>query len=259
MKYLSGRHKTNESGELNMQATEPIILAGPCAVEDAAMFEETVQFLVSKHIYLIRAGIFKPRTNKHSFQGLGTEGLRILSNLKRKFPVSFISEILDIKDFENMAEVVDIFQIGSRNMSNYALLKELGKSKIPVLLKRGMCATIYEFACAAGYLTEYGNKNIILCERGIRSFDTATRNILDLSCVPLIKKMTELPVIVDLSHSLGRKDIAPAMGKAALACGADGIMIEVHPTPATALCDAKQQMNFSEFDQFLNILTRGEL
>ena len=236
----------------------PIIIAGPCAIENQFMLEETVHFLNAKHLHLVRAGLFKPRTDYRSYQGLGTEGIPILSYLKQKYPVSFISEILDIRDLDRMAEAVDIFQVGSRNMSNYALLKELGKSGVPVLVKRGMCATIHEFACAAEYLTGYGNQHVILCERGIRSFDTATRNVLDLSCVPLLKKMTSLPVIVDLSHSLGRKDIAAAMGRAALACGAEGLMVEVHPSPATALSDEKQQMNFQEFDEFLNFINMGE-
>lgn len=242
-----------------MQIHDPVIIAGPCAVENAPMLEETIRFLDARRIHLVRAGLYKPRTDVRSFQGLGADGIPILADLKQKYPVGFISEILDIRDLERLAEVVDVFQVGSRNMDNYALLKELGKAGVPVLLKRGMCATLREFACAAEYLTQYGSRQVVLCERGIRSFDTATRNVLDLSCVPLIREMTALPVIVDLSHSLGRKDIAASMGRAALACGADGVMVEVHPDPDAAWSDARQQMSFREFDCFLDFLNRGEL
>ena len=234
-----------------MQEIAPVFIAGPCAIENRTMFEDSIRFLDSKDIHLVRAGLYKPRTDPHTFQGLGTSGISMLAELKREYPVSFISEILDLRDIEKMREVVDVFQVGSRNMSNYVLLKELGKAEVPVLLKRNMCATLHEFACAAEYLTEYGCPYVVLCERGIRSFDSETRNLLDLSCVPLMKSMTAFPVIVDISHSLGRKDIAVSMGKAALACGADGIMVEVHPTPETARSDAKQQMDFREFENFL--------
>lgn len=188
-----------------MQEVAPFIIAGPCAIENRTMFEDSIRFLDSKDIHLVRAGLYKPRTNPHTFQGLGTSGISILAELKREYPVSFISEILDVRDIEKMREVVDVFQVGSRNMSNYVLLKELGKAEVPVLLKRNFGATLHEFACAAEYLTEYGSPYVVLCERGIRSFDTETRNLLDLSCVPLMKSMTALPVIVDISHSLGRK------------------------------------------------------
>jgi phospho-2-dehydro-3-deoxyheptonate aldolase len=228
------------------------LIGGPCAVENYQMIKETTEYLLTKNITNIRANIFKPRTSPNSFQGLGLQGLKILSQLKKTHNVNLISEIVDTRHIELMIDYVDIFQVGSRNMSNFELLKELGRIAKPVLLKRGMSATIEEFICAAEYIIQGGNKDIYLCERGIRSFDNATRNTLDLSCVPLLKNQTELPVIVDLNHSLGRKDIIVEMGKAALACGADGLMLEVHPDPQNALSDEQQQLNFKEFENFHN-------
>jgi len=226
-------------------------IAGPCAVENYEMMVQTVEYLTIKNIVNIRANIFKPRTSPHSFQGIGINGLEILSKIKQKHKVCFVSEIIDARYIESMIDDIDVFQVGSRNMSNFELLKELGKITKPILLKRGMSATIDEFACAAEYIVHGGNNDIYLCERGIRSFDSTTRNVLDLACVPLIKKRTGLPTIVDLSHSLGRKDIIAEMGKAALACGADGLMVEVHPAPNGALSDAQQQLDFCEFESLL--------
>lgn len=231
-----------------------ILIAGPCAIENFQMFNQTIDYLLKKNVVYIRANIFKPRTSPHSFQGIGSKGLEILSELKNVHHVNFVSEIVDVRHIETMINHIDIFQVGSRNMSNFELLKELGKITKPILLKRGMSATIDEFICAAEYIMQGGNKNIYLCERGIRSFDKATRNLLDLTCVPLIKNTTGLPIIVDLSHSLGRKDIMVEMGKAALACGTDGLMLEVHPDPDKALSDAQQQLSFTEFESFYNEL-----
>jgi 3-deoxy-7-phosphoheptulonate synthase len=228
------------------------LIGGPCAVESHQMIKETIDYLLTKNVINIRANIFKPRTSPHSFQGLGINGLEILSQLKQMHEVNLISEIVDTRHVEIMIEFIDVFQVGSRNMSNFELLKELGKTRKPILLKRGMSATIDEFICASEYIIQGGNKSIYLCERGIHSFDNATRNILDLSCVPIIKNRTGLPIIIDLSHSLGRKDIVVEMGKAALACGADGLMIEVHPDPEKALSDTQQQLSFVEFDNFYN-------
>lgn len=228
----------------------PVLVAGPCAVENEEMLDKTVKFLVERGVQFIRAGSFKPRTSPYDFQGMGMEGLTILDRIRKKYNVKIVSEIVDTCHIDTMKEYVDIFQIGSRNMQNYELLKKIGKTSVPVLLKRGMCSTVNEFISAAEYILCGGNKNVILCERGIRTFETAVRNTLDLSCVAIIKKETNLPIIADLSHSLGRKDIAAKMAKAALACGSDGIMVEVHPNPEEALSDSRQQMNFQEFDQF---------
>jgi len=235
-----------------------ILIAGPCAIENFQMFNQIIEYLLTKKIVNIRANIFKPRTSPHSFQGIGLKGLEILSQLKQIHKINFVSEVVDARYIEAMIDHIDIFQVGSRNMSNFELLKELGKTKKPILLKRGMSATIDEFAYAAEYIIHGGNNNVYLCERGIRSFDSTTRNVLDLACVPLMKNRTGLPIIVDLSHSLGRKDIITEMGKAALACGADGLMMEVHPNPKNALSDAQQQLSFVEFENFYNKIFKDD-
>lgn len=234
----------------------PLIIAGPCAVENYNMMDKITDSLVKKGIRAIRAGAFKPRTSPDDFQGLGVEGLKILNEIRKKYNVKIISEIVDAKYIDIMHENIDVFQVGARNMYNYELLKELGKTSIPVILKRGMCAKIDEFICAANYILQGGNKNIILCERGIRSFDQSTRNVLDLSCIAIIKSETTFPIIADISHSLGRKDISLPVAKAILAAGADGIMVEVHNNPEEALSDSKQQMSLLEFDRFYNQLFR---
>lgn len=227
-----------------------LCMAGPCAIENYSMMERIAEFLLSYGITVMRAGAFKPRTLCSSFQGLGLQGLEILKQLKIKYDIKIVSEIVDLKYLDSMLQCVDILQVGARNMYNYELLKELGKVQVPVLLKRGLCATVREFIAAAEYISTGGNANILLCERGVRSFDNCTRNLLDISCVAIIKKETPYPVIVDISHSLGRKDIASPVAKAAIAAGADGIMVEVHEQPETALSDKEQQMNFEEFDNF---------
>jgi 3-deoxy-7-phosphoheptulonate synthase len=236
----------------------PLLIAGPCAVENYDMMDEIVSYLKKKHITLIRAGAFKPRTSPEAFQGLGLEGLKILNEIREKHRVKIVSEIVDTKYVDIMCQHVDILQVGSRNMQNYELLKELGKIKLPVILKRGMCATIQEFISAAEYIVNGGNKDVLLCERGIRSFDKSTRNLLDLASVAIIKRETRYPVLVDISHSLGRKDIAVEVTKAALAVGADGIMVEVHNNPEKALSDSKQQMNLMEFNHLYNSIKKLE-
>lgn len=234
----------------NILSGKPFCIAGPCAVENYSMMESIVSFLQSRGVTMIRAGAFKPRTLYRSFQGLGIEGLDIFKQIKKKYNVKIVSEIVDVRYLDEMLQCVDVLQVGARNMYNYELLKELGKVKAPVLLKRGLCATIKEFLAAAEYIFVGGNESILLCERGVRSFDNCTRNLLDLPGVAIIKKETKYPVLVDISHSLGRKDIASQVAKAALAVGADGIMAEVHEHPQTALSDSKQQMNFDEFTCF---------
>lgn len=226
------------------------LIGGPCAIENFQMMRESMDYLLSKNVPNIRANIFKPRTSPHSFQGIGLKGIEILQQLRQLYNANLISEILDPRFIEKMQDYIDVFQVGSRNMSNFELLKELGRVQKPILLKRGMCATIEEFLYAAEYITQGGNSKVFLCERGVRSFDNMTRNLLDLASVSIIKNKTQFPVVVDLSHSLGRKDIVVEMGKAALACGADGLMLEVHPNPRKALSDAKQQLSFTEFDNF---------
>ena len=226
------------------------LIAGPCSIESREQLEQVADVLVRHHVPFIRGGAFKPRTSPYSYQGLGAEGLRMLSEVGRQYGLLTISEILDPRDVQDGAEYLDIIQIGSRNMSNYALLKEVGKSRHPVLLKRGYMSTISEYLLSAEYIAAAGNTNLILFERGIRSFDNSTRNLLDISGIALIQKETSLPMIVDLSHSLGRKDILLPVAKAVLAMGIDGIMLEVHPDPGNALSDQQQQLNLHELESF---------
>jgi len=244
--------------EVFSKIAKSFFIAGPCAVENYEMIDKIVRYLVSKGISVIRAGAFKPRSSPDSFQGLGIEGLNILKEIRKKYKIKIVSEIVDIQYIDIMHETVDVLQVGARNMYNFELLKTLGRTSIPVLLKRGISATIKEFLCAASYIINGGNDKLILCERGIRSFDTSTRNVLDLSCVAIIKKEANIPIIVDISHSLGRKDIAVPMTRAALAAGADGIMVEVHNNPQSALSDSKQQMSLLEFDSYYNELLYGD-
>ena len=200
----------------------------------------------------MRGGAFKPRTSPYDFQGLGLEGLKILRQVADEEGMAIISEILNPNDIEIALEYVDVIQIGARNMQNFELLKEAGAVRKPVLLKRGLSATIEEFIYAAEYILAQGNDQIILCERGIRTYERATRNTLDISAVPILKKETHLPVIVDVTHSTGRKDLLLPTSKAALAIGADAVMAEVHPDPAVALSDSAQQMDIAEFNQYMD-------
>jgi len=231
------------------------IIAGPCSIESLEQMEQTAQFLVKNGLKFIRGGAFKPRTSPYEFQGLGLEGLKIIDFIRKKYKLLTVSEILDPRDLDVALEYIDIIQIGSRNMHNYALLKEVGKTNHPILLKRGMMATVKEFLSAAEYIVLNGNTNLILCERGIRTFEDSTRNTLDISCIAIVKQETSLPIIADLSHSLGRTDIALSIAKAIKSIGADGIMVELHPNSKKAQSDSKQQMNFKEFEKILATLS----
>lgn len=227
---------------------------GPCSVESFEQVEAVAKNLHAKGEKFIRGGAFKPRTSPYDFQGLGVEGLKILKQIKDKYDLNVVSEIVNPNDFEVADEYLDVFQIGARNMQNFELLKEAGRTKKSILLKRGLSATIEEFVYAAEYIASQGNQNIILCERGIRTYEKATRNTLDISAVPILKQGTHLPVMVDVTHSTGRKDIMLPTAKAALAVGADGVMAEVHPDPSVALSDAGQQMDLDEFQAFYDEL-----
>ncbi|NMB07833.1 MAG: bifunctional 3-deoxy-7-phosphoheptulonate synthase/chorismate mutase [Tissierellia bacterium] len=237
--------------DLYIGGEEFIFIAGPCAVENLEQIDEIGAFLYKLGIKILRGGAFKPRTDPKSFQGLGIEGIEILKKIKEKYNFKIISEIMDPRDIEIFHDYIDIFQIGSRNMYNYSLLKEMGKIDKPILLKRGMSATIEEWIKAAEYIEIGGNNNIIFCERGIRSFDNYTRNMLDLMSVPIIKEKTNYPIIVDPSHGTGRRELILPATKAALALEADGVMIEVHPNPEEALSDGQQSLNFNEFKELL--------
>ncbi|UTH13200.1 bifunctional 3-deoxy-7-phosphoheptulonate synthase/chorismate mutase [Macrococcus equipercicus] len=235
---------------------EKIFVFGPCSVESYDQVEQVAKSLVEKGQKFIRGGAFKPRTSPYDFQGLGVEGLKILKEINQKYDLAVISEVVDPHHFELADQYIDVFQIGARNMHNFELLKEAGRANKPVLLKRGLSATIEELIYAAEYIHASGNSNIIICERGIRTYEKATRNTLDISAVPILKQGTHLPVLVDVTHSTGRKDIMLPVAKAALAVGADGVMAEVHPDPSVALSDAGQQMDLNEFDAFYDEIER---
>lgn len=237
-----------------LQVDMPVVIAGPCSIERIEYMEDIAKLLKKKGVNFLRGGAYKPRTSPYEFQGLGREGIKMLSEIGKKYDLITVTEVVDTRDVEMVAEYVDVLQIGARNMYNYELLKEVGKCGRPVLLKRGLSATIHEFMMAAEYVGLQGNRSIILCERGIRTYETKTRNTLDISSVPILKKETDLPVLVDISHSLGRKDIAGYIAKAAIAAGADGLMVEVHPKPELALSDSKQQLNPAEFEELLEFI-----
>lgn len=230
------------------------IIAGPCAIEDENQMDSIGKFLSELGVKILRGGVFKPRTSPKSFQGLGMEGFKILQELKVKYGLKIISEIMDPRDIDEAYEYIDIIQIGSRNMQNFSLLKEVGKTDKPVMLKRGMSATINEWIMAAEYIRVEGNENIILCERGIRTFEDYTRNTLDLMSVPILKQKTEYPIFVDPSHGTGIRELVHPASKAAKALDADGIMVEVHPNPDKALSDGFQSLDFGGFKNLYNDL-----
>ncbi len=225
------------------------IMAGPCAVETKEQLLEIAKEVKASGATILRGGAYKPRTSPYSFQGLEEEGLRYMQEAKAQTGLSTICEVVSLEAIEAAVKYVDMIQIGARNMQNFILLKEAGQSGLPVLLKRGLCATIDEWLNAAEYIIAEGNPNVVLCERGIRTFETATRNTLDLSAVPVLRNKTHLPVIVDPSHSTGSYKYVAPMAKAAVACDADGLMIEVHNNPACALSDGPQSLTFEKFEK----------
>jgi 3-deoxy-7-phosphoheptulonate synthase len=231
-----------------------IIFAGPCAVEDRVMLSDIAKKVRSAGASFLRGGAFKPRTSPYSFQGLGEEGLRYLQEARERTGLPVITELMDPRDMEVIHKYADIIQIGARNMQNFKLLLEVGLGKKPVVLKRGLSATINEWLMAAEYIMSNGNHKVILCERGIRTFETATRNTLDLSAIPVLKQTTHLPVIVDPSHGVGKWDLVAPMAKAAVAAGADGLMIEVHSRPEEAMSDGEQSLNPDMFRKLVKEL-----
>ncbi len=246
------------SNDLNINITEnleipndKIIMAGPCAIESYEQLLETAKFIKSNGANMLRGGAFKPRTSPKSFQGLKEEGLEILKAVKKETNLPVITELMDARDLDKLYEVADVIQIGSRNMQNFTLLSEVGKQDKPVMLKRGISSTITEWIGAAEYIAIGGNNKIIMCERGIRTYNDYTRNTLDIAAVPIIKKETNLPVIVDPSHATGVRYLVKPMSIASLAAGADGIMVEVHPNPDEALSDGPQSLRFEEFKDLI--------
>jgi 3-deoxy-7-phosphoheptulonate synthase len=227
--------------------TRIAVMAGPCAVENKTLLVEIAKDVKAAGANFLRGGAFKPRTSPYAFQGLEEEGLKYLAEARERTGLPFVTEVMDPRDIEMIAKYADVLQIGARNMQNFRLLKEVGLCRKPVLLKRGISATIKEWLMSAEYIMSGGNHDVILCERGIRTYETATRNTLDLSAIPVLKQMTHLPVIVDPSHAVGKWDLVAPMAKAAVAAGADGLIIEVHSNPEEALCDGEQSLKPKSF------------
>lgn len=250
------KHKDHKScldisRDCSVGGEELLLVGGPCAIEDNQQMHKVAQVLKNSPVNAIRGGLFKPRTSPYSFQGLGADGLGIVEQTKNISGMPFISEIMSKEHIDIAIDHIDVMQIGSRNMQNFELLKEVGRTDKPVLLKRGLSATLEEMILAAEYIMAEGNEKVILCERGIRSYDPSTRNVLDLGAVAVLKQMTHLPVIVDPSHAAGRADIIPDLARAAIACGADGLIIEAHPEPEKSVSDAKQALSLEELAELM--------
>jgi 3-deoxy-7-phosphoheptulonate synthase len=225
----------------------PVLIAGPCSVESRDQMFRTVEFLVSRGVKLIRGGVFKPRTSPYAFQGLGEKGLEILAEIKQQFPVGVVTEALDHENFNAVEPVADMIQIGARNMQNFSLLRRAGESRKPILLKRGLAATLEELLMAAEYILAGGNRQVVVCERGVRTFADHTRNTLDLSAVVVVKQLSHLPIVVDPSHAAGKWPYVIPLALAGVAAGAHGLLVEVHPDPARALSDGPQSLTFDKF------------
>ena len=248
--YLIRDHKIGE---------QPIYIAGPCAIESEEQLDEVAQVLSQHGIFFLRGGAFKPRTSPYAFQGMGERGLKILKHVSERYGMVSVTEVIDPRDVEMVANYADILQVGTRNMYNYPLLRELGKIDKPILLKRGFNATLDEFLFSAEYILSGGNHRVIFCERGIRTFTTETRNTLDISSIPLLKNMIACPIIVDVSHAAGRTDILQPLVAAAFAVGAKGVMLEVHPCPPASRSDASQQITPDEFIKLKESINRDIL
>ncbi len=227
------------------------VMAGPCSVESREVYLDIAKFVAKTGAQILRGGAFKPRSSPYSFQGLGEEGLKIMAEARDITGLPIVTEVMDARDVDLVVEYADILQIGARNMQNFTLLKYVGQSNKPVMIKRGLSSTIEEFLMAAEYVVSGGNNDVILCERGIRTFETYTRNTLDLSCVPIVKKLSHLPIIVDPSHGVGRWDIVEPMSIASVAVGAHGLMIEVHPNPEEALSDGYESLKYDNFETLM--------
>ena len=242
----------NVAGVVIGEGERPVVAAGPCAVESEEQIMKTARAVKKAGASLLRGGAFKPRTGPHTFQGLKLEGLKLLALAGKETGLPIVTEVMSPDNVELVADYADLLQVGARNMQNFDLLREVGRVGKPVLLKRGMSATIEEFLAAAEYILAEGNHDVILCERGIRTFETATRNTLDLSVVPLIKEFSHLPIMVDPSHATGKRSLVSPMAKAALVVGAHGVLVEVHPEPEKALSDGPQSLTFQGFERLMD-------
>jgi 3-deoxy-7-phosphoheptulonate synthase len=238
-------------GDVRIGGDEVIVMAGPCSAETPEQVEAAAAAVRRAGAKILRGGAFKPRSSPYSFQGLGEEGLQLLRNAADRHNLYLISEVMDITQIEVVSKYSDVLQVGARNMQNFTLLRELGKARKPVMLKRGISATIEEWLLSAEYILAGGNTNVMLCERGIRTFENATRNTLDISAIPVVQKLSHLPIIVDPSHGTGRRDKVAPMARAAVAAGADGLIIEVHCDPDHALSDGAQSLYPAQFDRLM--------
>jgi 3-deoxy-7-phosphoheptulonate synthase len=240
--------------DIDIGGEEFVVMAGPCSVENERQILETAAFVSDAGARILRGGAYKPRTSPYAFQGLGLEGLKLLKKARECTGLAIVTEVMSETDVDLVGEYADILQIGSRSMENYALLEAAGRSERPVLLKRGMCAKIEDLLRSAQCIVENGNPNVILCERGIRTFETATRNTFDIGAVPVLKAVTHLPVIVDPSHAAGVRQLVPIYARAAVAVDADGLIVEVHPAPEKALSDGDQSLTFTDFTRMMRDL-----
>lgn len=234
------------SDSITIGGQDLLIVGGPCSVESQAQMEAVASCLATAPVQALRGGVYKPRTSPYDFQGMGLAGLQILASIRDRYGLPVITEVMAISQIEEITTYADVLQVGSRNMQNFDLLKALGQVNKPVVLKRGLAATLEEFVMAAEYILSHGNGNVILCERGIRSFDTYTRNVLDLGAVVALKQITHLPVLVDPSHAAGKRELVADLARAAIACGADGVMVECHPEPEQSVSDARQALSLEE-------------
>jgi 3-deoxy-7-phosphoheptulonate synthase len=255
--FGGGERSVFEIGGRRVGGEHFALIAGPCTVESREQLHETARAVRDGGAVMLRGGAYKPRTSPYAFQGLGQEGLRLLGEAKEEFGMPIVTELMDVRDIEPVLEVADVVQIGARNMQNYTLLSEVGRAGVPVLLKRGLSATLEELLMAAEYVLKEGNERVMLCERGIRTFETAYRFTLDLMAVPVLKQLSHLPVIVDPSHAAGRRDLVTPLSLAAAAAGADGIIVEVHPNPEEAICDGPQALRADEFAEYAAAVERA--
>lgn len=258
-KFVSREFRPNKSqiraNGIEIGGDEFIVMAGPCSVESEKQIIETARFVARQGAKLLRGGAFKPRTSPYDFQGMELEGLKLLRKAKEESGLAVITEVMSDSDVQMVAEYADVLQIGARNMQNFALLKAVGKANRPVMLKRGMSSTIKELLMSAEYIVAHGNANVVLCERGIRTFETATRNTCDITAIAVLNELSHLPVILDPSHATGKRSIVPALSRAGVAIGADGLIVEVHPQPEKAMSDGAQSLNFDQFANMMQDLT----
>ena len=253
---LAGRETKQEDtvikvGSVEIGSGKTVIIAGPCAVENEQQLMETARAVKEAGAHMLRGGAFKPRTSPYSFRGLELEGLRLLAQAREETGLPIVTEVMSVRDVELVAEYADVLQIGTRNAQNFILLEEVGKMGKPVMLKRGLASQVEDWLLAAEYILNQGNPNVMLCERGIRTFETATRNTVDINAIPLVKQISHLPIIADPSHGTGKWSLVMPIARAAIAAGADGVMIEVHPHPDHALSDGAQSLNFRRFEELM--------